>query len=208
MAIIYRGYNFTSYCGCSYLGKFVNHKSCGYIPYRKKSKRAYRVEWEHIVPASAFGRFFPSWIKGHKRCLSSKNKSFNGRRCTRKVSNKFRLMEADLYNLMPVIGEINYFRNNLEVCSLESTLYSFGDCKIKIGSYHFEPRNEIKGLIARTYFYMHETYKNFNIVNEENFHQLVKWNKSFPPTEFELKRSKRIERQQGNSNSFVFFLEK
>ena len=117
-------------------------------------------------------------------------------------------MEADLYNLMPVIGEINYFRNNLEVGSLESTLYSFGDCKIKIGSYHFEPRNGIKGLIARTYFYMHETYKNFNIVNEENFHQLVKWNKSFPPTEFELKRSKRIERQQGNSNSFVFFLEK
>ena len=54
---IYKNNQNTFYCGCSYKDKIPNLESCGYKPYRNK-KRASRVEWEHILPASRFGKKF------------------------------------------------------------------------------------------------------------------------------------------------------
>ncbi|CAC9538038.1 hypothetical protein, partial [uncultured Gammaproteobacteria bacterium] len=45
---IYKNRNKTFYCGCSYAGKVVNLESCNY-KVRKDTKRAKRVEVEHIV---------------------------------------------------------------------------------------------------------------------------------------------------------------
>ena len=39
------------------------------------------------------------------KCIKN-GKKFKGRKCARKISKKFRLMEADLYNLQPTIGEL------------------------------------------------------------------------------------------------------
>lgn len=50
----------TIYCGCKYDNQLnVDHQSCGYEP--RDSKRANKIEWEHLVPASWFGRQRECW---------------------------------------------------------------------------------------------------------------------------------------------------
>ena len=70
-------------------------------------KRAKRVEWEHVVPAENFGRFFSEWRDGSPECVDSKGRSFKGRKCAEKASREYRFMQADLYNLYPAIGAVN-----------------------------------------------------------------------------------------------------
>ena len=47
----------TFYCQCNYDNNRPNWESCGFRP-RKDKKRASRIEWEHILPASYFGKKF------------------------------------------------------------------------------------------------------------------------------------------------------
>ena len=87
------------YCGCRYNGNRVDLKSCGYQP-RKNPRRAARIEWEHVVPA---------WVIGHqRRCWQQ-----GGRKQCARSDETFRRAEADLFNLVPSIGEINGDRSNL-----------------------------------------------------------------------------------------------
>lgn len=91
------------YCGCDIKkeGKKLvpDPSNCGYIPRNtltrsgKVNVRALRIEWEHIVPAWEFGHQLQCWQDG-------------GRKNCRKVSAKFRKMEADINNLAPAIGEV------------------------------------------------------------------------------------------------------
>ncbi len=58
---LYSKHRVTFYCGCRFnKHKQINWKSCGYSP-RKNKKRASRIEWEHIVPAAAFGNMRQCW---------------------------------------------------------------------------------------------------------------------------------------------------
>jgi hypothetical protein len=63
------------YCGCSFLvepghGMRVDLTACGYVAARDRA-RAERIEWEHAVPASAFGHTFAEWREGHPKCVDS-----------------------------------------------------------------------------------------------------------------------------------------
>lgn len=61
--------------------------SCGY-EVRKRSERANRIEWEHIVPAADFGRQRQCWQEGgRKNCV--------------KNDPLFAQMEGDMHNLVP-----------------------------------------------------------------------------------------------------------
>src|SRR6266446_7462230 len=62
------------YCGCAYAGNEIELASCGYQP-KKDPDRAKRLEWEHVVPAEAFGQSFPEWREGHPACVDSKGKA-------------------------------------------------------------------------------------------------------------------------------------
>ena len=55
MVEVFAGHETTFYCGCSYTGKDIDLASCGYQPKKDDAKRAKRLEWEHVVPAHAFG---------------------------------------------------------------------------------------------------------------------------------------------------------
>ena len=70
---LYKDNPVTLYCGCSYKGKKPNLSSCGYIP-KKNNKRANRIEWEHVVPAHAFGQSFSEWRDGHPKCVKKNGK--------------------------------------------------------------------------------------------------------------------------------------
>ena len=108
---LYKDNPVTLYCGCSYNGKKPNLSSCGYIT-KKNKKRANRIEWEHVVPAHAFGQSFSEWRNGHPKCVKKNGKKFKGRKCAEKVNKEYRRMQADMFNLYPAIGEVNGRRSN------------------------------------------------------------------------------------------------
>lgn len=148
-------------------GKRVDLASCGY-KVKKSAKRARRLEWEHVVPAQAFGQSFKEWRSGHPKCVNKKGKPFKGRNCARKVAVPFRYMEADLYNLYPAIGEVNGLRSNYSMAMIPGEKRAFGSCDVEIEGNKFEPRPDIRGDIARTYFYMDKAYPGRGIISRKN----------------------------------------
>lgn len=184
----------TFYCGCEWKwmgrsGGRVDLSSCGY-EVRKQQTRAERIEYEHIVPASNFGRARQCWQKGGRKNCNATDPVFNA-------------MEADLHNLAPSIGEVNGDRSNYNFGMLPSTPGRYGKCPVKIDFKlrTIEPRDEIKGQIARVYFYMHDRY---NIPMSRQQQQLMMaWDKQFPVSNWERERDRRIAKRMGHSNPFV-----
>jgi deoxyribonuclease-1 len=201
-AILYQEHPYTFYCGCRFLGKQVDHGACGYKPLHD-TYRAHRVEWEHIVPAHAFGQGFPQWRTGAAACIHTSGKSYRGRACARLTSKTFNQMEADLYNLVPAIGEVNQLRADFPMGMLPGIAPMFGRCRTKIFHGVIEPREEVRGFIARTYLYMEGRDPGFNLVNASNDQMFHTWNQTYPPDAFEIQRAKQIARIQGNENPFV-----
>lgn len=169
----------------------------------KHIKRSKRIEWEHIVPAENFGRSFIEWCEGHSDCVDRKGKNFKGRNCAEKTNIQYRLMQADMYNLVPVIGSVNAMRSNYNFTELPNNIKSsFGSCNMKIYNRKTEPTNYTKGFIARTYFYMENSYENFKI--SKNMRKLFEvWDNLYPVTKWECIRAERIEKLQKNPNYIV-----
>lgn len=179
MVQVFKGNQVTLYCGCQYQGKSVDHASCGYKPIRPGG-RAERLEWEHVVPAQAFGQSFKEWRDGHPDCVDSQGKPYKGRRCARKVSRQYRLMEADLYNLQPAIGEVNGLRGHFAMGMIPGEERRFGACDVEIEDRKIEPRPAVRGDIARTYRYMHRAYPGRGIISKKNKRLFEAWDRADP----------------------------
>jgi len=199
---VYRGHQTTFYCESQYTqGRHVIHSN-GYVS-KTRSKRAHRLEWAHIVPAHTFGQSFVEWREGHEACVDRKGKPFKGWNCVRKRSIKFRYMESDLYNLVPAIGEINGLRSKYGFAMIPGEKREFGTCDIEIESRKAEPRPEVRGDIARIYFYMNWAYPGHDIISKKNQKLFEAWDKEDPVDDWECERSKRTEDIQRNENPFV-----
>ena len=199
---VYKDHPFTLYCGCTFKGKKPNLSSCGYLP-KKDKKRANRIEWEHVVPAHAFGQSFSEWRNGHPKCVNKKGKKFKGRKCAQKINKEYRRMQADMFNLYPAIGEVNGRRSNYSMAIIEGEEREFGECDVEIKNRKVEPREEIRGEIARTYLYMDSVYPGRGIISIKKRKLFDAWNKNDPVDEWECERAKRIEKIQGNRNEIV-----
>jgi len=210
---IYQGHQRTIYCDCKYNYKdknnMIDRDSCGYIPrneYTKKGKhniRARRIEWEHAVPAENFGRQFKCWRNGDSRCVNSKGKHYKGRKCCTKVNKQFRLMQADMHNLFPSIGELNADRRNYKYDFKLPRQGQYGECKFNVlfKQRRAKVRKEIRGIIARDYLYFHKRHK--MKLSKQELKKYQAWNEQYPPSEWEIERNKRIAEVQGNLNEFI-----
>lgn len=182
------------YCGCQWkwVGKSggrVDAESCGY-EVRKQQARGERTEWEHIVPAWTFGHQRQCWQNGgRKNCVAT--------------DPVFRAMEADLFNLYPSVGEVNGDRAHFNYGMVSGVSQQYGRCATRIDftSRTAEPRDEVKGLVARTTFYMFDRY-NLNMSRQQQ-QVLIAWSKQHPVTDWERERNDRIARITGYSNQFV-----
>ena len=199
---LYKDNPVTLYCGCSYKGKKPNLYSCGYIP-KKDKKRENRIEWEHVVPAHTFGQSFSEWRNGHPKCVNKKGKKFKGRKCAEKVNKQYRRMQADMYNLYPAIGEVNGRRSNYSMAIIKGEKRDFGQCDVEIKNKKVEPRESIRGEIARTYMYMDSVYPGRGIISKKNKKLFNTWDRSDPVDQWECERTRRIEMIQGNRNEIV-----
>lgn len=211
---IYKGNQISFYANCQYNYKDKNNmivrKSCGYTPrneYTKKGKintRARRIEWEHVIPAENFGRQFKCWRDGNPQCVKSNGKSFKGRKCCTKVNEKFRYMQADLHNLVPAIGELNADRSNFRYGIIKDEKRFYGeniDFEVDFKSKIAEPRDSIKGNIARTYFYFEDMYD--MKISKKDRKLFEAWDNIDPVDNWERKRNQLIYKTQGNKNKFV-----
>lgn len=182
------------YCGCkwTWVGKSggrVDAKSCGYET-RKQQSRAERTEWEHIVPAWTFGHQRQCWQKGgREHCVDE--------------DPIFRAMEANLFNLYPAVGEVNGDRSNFNYGMVAGAGGQYGQCTTKVDFQQksAEPRDEVKGLVARTTFYMFDRYQ--LSLSRQQQQLLMAWDKQHPVTAWEKERDRRIAAIMGHSNPFV-----
>jgi len=182
------------YCGCkwTWVGKSggrVDAKSCGYET-RKLQTRAERTEWEHIVPAWTFGHQRQCWQNGgREHCVDE--------------DPTFRAMEADLFNLYPSVGEVNGDRSNFNYGMVSGVAPQYGQCTTKVDFQQktAEPRDEVKGLVARTTFYMFDRYK--LSISRQQQQLLMAWDKQHPVSAWEKQRDQRIAAIMGHSNPFV-----
>ena len=164
---IHKEHPLTIYCNCHYTDHDIDLESCGYQAH-KDPKRATRLEWEHVVPAEAFGQSFRDWREGSSKCIR-KGKKYKGRKCAEN-NPEFARIEADLYNLWPEDGELNGLRNNFAMAELgaeKAGKGDFGGCKAKIMDRKFEPMPEAKGRVARVYMYMDLAYPGRGIISEK-----------------------------------------
>lgn len=79
----------------------------------------------------------------------------------------------------------------------------YGACQTKIdfSSRTAEPRDEVRGFVARTTFYMFDRYR-LNMSRQQQ-QILMVWSKQYPVTDWERERNARIARLVGHSNEFV-----
>ena len=204
LPLIHNMHPFTLYCNCKYEANTVDLKSCDYQVHKNK-KRATRLEWEHVVPAEAFGHSFIEWRVGTDNCVTKKEK-YKGRRCAG-TNSEFAKMESDLYNLFPEVGELNGLRRNYSMAALGTTRgpssVTFGGCKAVIEDRKFEPMDHAKGIVARTYMYMDQAYPGRGIISEKNTKLFEAWDKLHPVSVLECKRAEMIKAIQGNENEVL-----
>ena len=181
------------YSGCEYYAvekKLIPIKeTCGYVT-RKNETRASRIEWEHVVSMWQVGHQLQCWQDGGRANCNS--------------NNKYRHMETDLHNLVPTIGEINGDRSNYEHGMIEGEPRVYGenvDAEVDFSAKVFEPRPEVRGDIARIYFYMQQKYAlNYS---DQKMQLYTAWSNSDPVDSWEITRNHSIAALQGDSNHFV-----
>lgn len=184
------------YCGCRFSYKSVKGKqkpvvdwtSCGFAP-RKNAKRASRIEGEHAMPAHHFGQHLSCWRNGGRKACG-KNKTF-------------KVMEADLHNIVPAIGEVNGDRSNFKYGLIAGEKRPYGQCDAEVDfkARRFEPKPDIRGDIARIYYYMGNKYK--VRLSKQQLRMFAAWDKEDPVDDRERWRNNQVKRLQGNGNPYI-----
>ena len=182
------------YCGCpiNKMGKklTVDLKTCGY-EVRKNEERASRIEFEHVIPASFFGRQLKCWQDGgRKNCTGN--------------DPKFSAMEGDPHNLLPVVGEVNGDRGSMKYSMIASTDgFGYGQCgsRVDFKSNAFMPRKDALGDIARINFYFNKRYGMKTSNQQQRMFQ--SWSRLDPVDRRECRRDSLIRAKTGISNPFV-----
>lgn len=182
------------YCGCPWQwrgksGGRVDPHECGY-QVRKQAVRAARIEWEHIVPASNFGRQRQCWQRG-------------GRKHCEATDPVFSRMEADLHNLAPSVGEVNGDRQNFNYGLLPGAPARHGQCDFRVDFKQrlVQPRPAIRGMVARVTFYMADRYG--LRLSRQQQQLYMAWDRDYPPSAWERRRDGRIAAIMGHHNPFV-----
>lgn len=187
------------YCGCTFDSRLrINLSTCPMRTAQFQNRQG-GIEWEHVVPASDFGR--------QRACWRNAPKGTGGRAHCGRVDETYRLMEADPHNLIPVIGALNAIRSNYRFgmvsAGTEDPIVS--GCGFLVardgGGRFIEPPDAVKGQVARIYMYFEDRYG--HRIGRSQRRVFDAWNRQFPPDAFEVERDQRLAAITGVSNPFV-----
>ena len=170
-----------------YIGDIGESLYCGFD--RPISDSGQSRTLEHVIPAQ--------WMAEHYGCPNRGN-------CPNVT---FHHAEADLHNLWLAIGRINSSRSNEPYGEITDGQGEsrFPFCPQFVRTYSpnpimVEPRDSVKGNIARSLFYMRDGY-GFDL--KGMLPMLKRWNRLDPPGEHEHWRNERIFQLQGTRNKFI-----
>ena len=137
-------------------------------------------------------------------------------------------MRSDIVHVIPTDGYVNNRRSSFPFGEVGSVTYQSNNGYSKLGSAKsglgytgtvFEPNDEIKGDIARIYFYMVTCYQNkctgwsggvftgttYQPLAKWAFYMFMRWSKQDPVDDVERARNEAVMTVQGNRNPFVDF---
>lgn len=133
-------------------------------------------------------------------------------------------MKSDIVHVLPTDGYVNNRRSSYPLAEVGSVTWQSANGYCKLGSCKtpgytgtvFEPNDEIKGDMARIYFYMVTCYEDratswghvFSNNKAKGFEDwylamLIRWSNEDPIDEVELARNEAVYRVQGNRNPYV-----
>ncbi len=200
---IYIEHRRTFYCDCSYTPqRRVAWGTCGYKT-RADESLAKRIAWDRVVPNRAFGQHRACWRE--PLCTDEGGVKFSGVRCCRETDEEFAAMELDLHNFVPAVGELQEDRSDFDFGEIDRETRMYGACDFEVDRalQRAEPREDVRGDIARTYLYMHETYGDGLPLSAAEIERFQTWNTADPADAWEVQRNKRVAGIQGMANSFV-----
>lgn len=199
---IYADRNNTFYCECTYTasgtsGGTIDQPSCSYDGQDESyKKRAAKLEWEHVVPASLMpARSFQCWNEGLPECSKA------GRSCCERHDLNARSQIFDLHNLVPSVGQVNALRSNKRYGAIDGEERKLGSCDFEWNKSVAEPPTVKRGEIARIWLY-YVSHHNLQLQQGE-LEKFLQWSNDDPPEEWEFTRNIRIRAVQGNGNPLV-----
>ena len=168
---VYAGGSETLYCG---------------VPFNRKLDLGSENSVEHVVPKADLNRLclIPGWS-----CSS------------------YSRAASDLHNLWPELGYVNRARSNHPFAEIpgEKHRLNLARCpdfereKAATGA-HVEPRDDVKGDVARTILYMQQHYRMQFHTSQQ---MLLRWHRFDPPNEVERQRNNIIARLQKTRNPYI-----
>ena len=155
----------------------------------RKFSQGHRITVEHVYPAG--------WIADANGCRNRDSCPLDA----------YRAASSDLHNLWPAEGRYNSSRSNKPFAVIPGNDPRFTDeaplCDFERTSGAdavVEPRDSVKGEIARSLMYMIWRYQ----LPDHGMYQLImEWNFRDPPTDEEKMRYLDAKKLQGNSNPYV-----
>lgn len=194
---IYKSHRYTFFCDQSFDGNGeASIQHCKNCPFIKN-----RIVWMSIVPESALVKNKMCYLE--KLCVNNSGVRFKGVRCCLEIDEQYKRISRDLYNYVP---ELNFFKK-------QRSHYHFGfisdkertrqDCQFYIDKKNkiVEPAPHLRGMIARTYLYMRDTYQ-LPLTSDE-LRLYHSWHHQYPITEWERERSDKIKAIQGKGNHYI-----
>ena len=133
-------------------------------------------------------------------------------------------IKSDIVHVLPTDGYVNNRRGNSPFGEVNNVTYQSNNGYSKLGSCKtegysgtvFEPNDEIKGDMARIYFYMitryesscgswgHDVFTNdYPGLTTWTLKMMMRWSKQDPVDDVEIARNKAVYEAQGNRNPYV-----
>jgi len=158
-----------------------------YCAQRFGARKGKSINIEHVFPMS--------WVTRHLRC--------GERDECRRASTRFNRIEADLHNLWPALKNVNKARRSHPFAVIKGEKQWLRGCDFEVDERRrvVEPREQARGEIARSMFYMAKQY-GLNIRARQG-ETLKRWHRDDPVSSTERRRNDLIERLQGNRNSYI-----
>ncbi len=158
------------------------------------------VHWMHIVPLKQLARDYACY---QQKCVNKKGKIFKGLHCCKQHDVLFQRMIKDLHNLVPETKQLKQQRAHSVFAEFSNSSSPSNRCQLFLDKKRrrLEPPPSKRGMIARTYLYMKDTYP-FTLSAEETA-LYWQWHQRYPVTPAERERNEKIFALQGRKNHYV-----
>jgi len=150
-----------------------------------KYDRGYNIE--HVMPMA--------WVKKELKCGTRKQ--------CRERSSRFNRIEMDMHNLYPSDKGANHERLAYAYAEIPGENWWREDCDLEVDKRKrfAEPREAVRGDIARAALYMEERWG--IPIYQRQRSLLLRWHQEDPPDAHERWRNDQIEAYQGSRNPWI-----